>query len=53
MCIRDRVSTSSIIFESEYDLVEKIVTKLHGLFKEAKCSEELDTTEVDNHKPVE
>ena len=48
-----KVSTSSIIFESEYDLVEKIVTKLHDLFKEAKCPEELDTTEPDNHKPVE
>ena len=48
-----RVSTNSITFESEYELVEKIVTKVHNLFKEADCPEELDTTEDDNHKPVE
>ena len=33
-----------------YELTEKIVKKVHALFVEA---EELDTTEVDNHKPVE
>ena len=48
-----RVSTNSITFESEYELVEKIVTKVHNLFKEADCPEELDTTEDDNHKPIE
>ena len=37
----------------EYELTEMIVSKIHNLFKEADCPEELDTTEVDNHKPVE
>ena len=32
---------------------ENIVDKICNLFKEADCPEELDTTEVDNHKPVE
>ena len=33
-----------------YNLTEAITEKVHKLFVEA---EELDTTEVDNHKPVE
>ena len=36
-----------------YELTEKIVKKVHALFVEADCPEELDTTEPDNHKPVE
>ena len=31
------------------DLVEAIVEKVHKLFVEATCPEELDTTEADNH----
>ena len=42
-----RVTCSSFNFES-YNLVEQIVKKVHSLFKET-----LDTTEEDNHKPVE
>ena len=30
-----------------------IVNKVHNLFKEADCPEELDTTEPDHHKPTE
>ena len=40
-----KVNLSSINFES-YELVEKIVEKVHNLFKET-----LDTTEDDNHQP--
>ena len=40
-----KVNLSSINFES-YTLVEKIVEKVHDLFKET-----LDTTEDDNHQP--
>jgi hypothetical protein len=47
-----RVNASSLEFQSSYELVEKIVDKVHALFVEAKCPEELDTTEDDNH-PVE
>ena len=32
-----------------YELTEKIVKKVHALFVEAECPEELDTTEADNH----
>ena len=38
---------------SAYELTDPIVTKVMKLFKEADCPEELDTTELDNHKPVE
>ena len=34
-------------------LIEAISEKVYRLFKEADCPEELDTTEPDNHKPVE
>ena len=44
-----KVNLSSMNFES-YELVEMIVEKVCNLFKEV---EELDTTEKDNHKPVE
>ena len=47
-----RVVIGNINLNETYDLVEKIVRKVHNLFKEAECPEELDTTEPDNH-PVE
>tara|TARA_Y100001973_G_C5160014_1_gene312992 strand:+ start:90 stop:482 length:393 start_codon:yes stop_codon:yes gene_type:complete len=47
-----RVSVGSTNFQNEHDLVQAIVDKVCNLFKEADCPEELDTTEVDNHKPV-
>ena len=45
-----RVQCESHEFINDSDLVDEIVTKICSLFKEV---EELDTTEVDNHKPVE
>ena len=48
-----RVQLESIDLSDTYELTEMIVSKVHNLFKEAECPEELDTTEVDNHKPVE
>ena len=48
-----RVQLESIDLQDTYELTEIIVSKVHNLFKEADCPEELDTTEVDNHKPVE
>ena len=47
-----RVSLSSISFDT-YEIQERIVDRVCNLFKEADCPEELDTTEPDNHKPVE
>ena len=48
-----KVYLETINLQSSYELVEKIVNKVHGLFKEADCpDDELDTTEPDNH-PVE
>ena len=47
-----RVQCESHEFINDSDLVDMIVTKVCSLFKEATCPEELDTTEVDNHKPV-
>ena len=47
-----RVQLESIDLSCNYELIEMIVEKVHRLFKEAKCPEELDTTEPDNH-PVE
>ena len=44
-----RVQLENIDLQDTYELTEMIVSKVHGLFKE---TEELDTTEVDNHKPV-
>ena len=46
-----RVHLESLDFTSTYELVEIITDKVHKLFKEAECPEELDTTEPDNHKP--
>ena len=48
-----RVQLESIDLQDTYQLVEMIVDKVHNLFKEADCPEELDTTEPDHHKPVE
>jgi hypothetical protein len=45
-----KVQAETINLNETYNLVEKIVQKVHNLFKEV---EELDTTEPDNHKPVE
>ena len=47
-----RVQLESIDLSCSYELTEMIVDKVHKLFKEADCPEELDTTEPDNH-PVE
>ena len=47
-----KVQLESIDLSCTYELVEMIVEKVHNLFKEADCPEELDTTEPDNH-PVE
>ena len=43
-----RVQLESINLQDTYELTEMIVSKVHNLFKET-----LDTTEEDNHKPVE
>tara|TARA_R100000995_G_scaffold54492_1_gene26741 strand:+ start:147 stop:542 length:396 start_codon:yes stop_codon:yes gene_type:complete len=48
-----RVSCSNIDFQSTDELIDKIVANVCNLFKEVDCPEELDTTELDNHKPVE
>ena len=47
-----RVQCESHEFINDCDLVQMIVDKVCGLFKEADCPEELDTTEPDNHKPL-
>ena len=47
-----KVHLESIGLSCAYELTEKIVQKVHDLFKEVDCPEELDTTEPDNH-PVE
>ena len=44
-----RVHCESHDFRNSNDLVEMIVEKVSGLFVEATCPEELDTTEADNH----
>ena len=44
-----RVNLASLEFNNSYELIEMIVSKVHNLFKEAECPEELDTTEADNH----
>jgi len=45
-----RVQLESIDLSCSYELIEMIVDKVHNLFKEADCPEELDTTEPDHHK---
>ena len=44
-----RVQLESIDLQDTYELTEMIVSKVHNLFKETKCPEELDTTEPDHH----
>ena len=44
-----RVQLESIDLSDTYELTEMIVSKVHNLFKEAECPEELDTTEPDHH----
>ena len=44
-----RVQLDNIDLSDTYELTEMIVSKVHNLFKETKCPEELDTTEADNH----
>ena len=48
-----KVHCESHELNDTYQLVEMITEKVHALFVEAECPEELDTTEPDNHKPVE
>ena len=48
-----KVYVESVDLQCAYELTENIVDKVCNLFKEADCPEELDTTEPDNHKPVE
>ena len=48
-----KVHVESVGLQAAYELTDQIVTKVCNLFKEADCPEELDTTEPDNHKPVE
>ena len=45
-----RVHCESHELNDTYELTEKIVKKVHALFVEAECPEELDTTEPDHHK---
>ncbi len=47
-----RVNCSNIDFQSNDELIDKIVAKVTNLFKETDCPEELDTTEPDHHEPV-
>ena len=47
-----RVMLDSLELNDTYELMEGIVERVHKLFTEAECPEELDTTEDDNH-PVE
>ena len=47
-----RVHCESLELSDSYQLIESITDKVHALFVEAECPEELDTTEDDNH-PVE
>ena len=47
-----KVHCESHELNCSYELIEMITEKVHALFVEAECPEELDTTEADNH-PVE
>ena len=47
-----KVYVESVDLSHTYELTEQIVNNVCKLFKEAECTEELDTTEPDNH-PVE
>ena len=48
-----RVHCESHEMSDSRDLVDMIAEKVSRIFTEMDCPEELDTTEVDNHKPVE
>ena len=48
-----KVYAESIELQHNSDLIEEIVKQVAKIFVEAECPEELDKTEVDNHKPVE
>ena len=41
-----RVNANSLEFQSTYELVEKIVDKVHNLFKEADCPEDKEAEEL-------
>tara|TARA_R100000742_G_C4206386_1_gene34009 strand:- start:171 stop:581 length:411 start_codon:yes stop_codon:yes gene_type:complete len=45
-----KVHCESHELNCSYELIEMITKKVHALFVEAECPEELDTTEPDNHK---
>ena len=47
-----KVHCESHDLNETFELVEMITSRVHKLFTEAECPEELDTTEDDNH-PVE
>ena len=47
-----RVNASSLEFQSSYELVEKIVDKVHNLFKETDCPED-DNSQVNTQTVVE
>ena len=49
----NKVQLDSLHLENTYDLGEMIMDRISEIFTEADCPEELDTTEDDNHKPVE
>ena len=44
-----RVHCESLELSDSYQLIESITDKVHALFVESECPEELDTTEADNH----
>ena len=46
-----KVYAENIELQHNSDLIEAIVEKVSRIFTEMECPEELDTTEVDNHKP--
>ena len=49
-----RVTCENYEFRNHEDLIEMVCNKVYALFTEVECPEdELDTTEADNHKPVE
>ena len=44
-----KVHCENLELSDTYELTEMITKKVHALFVEAECPEELDTTEDDNH----
>ena len=45
-----RVMLDSVDLNDTYELIEGIVERVHKLFTEAECPEELDTTKPDHHE---